>query len=73
MPKETKAPETKPAETPETEAPKPAVSYLKKEAGKIKTVVLYGLDKKTSSDVIMLAALDPVHNKCKLISLARDL
>lgn len=72
VPKETKAPETKPAETPETEDPKPAVSYLKKEAGKIKTVVLYGLDKKTSSDVIMLAALDPVHNKCKLISLARD-
>ncbi len=79
-PKETKPPETKPKETkpPET---KPAgeaitlgsnVSYLLPGASKIKTFVLYGLDRKTASDVVILTALDPVHNKCKIISIARD-
>ncbi|MBR4959808.1 MAG: LCP family protein [Clostridia bacterium] len=82
--KETKAPETRPAETKkETKAPetKPAgdiiqigsgVSYLKPGAEKIKLFVLYGLDEKKASDVIILTALDPVHNKCKIISIARD-
>ena len=72
---ETKPPETKPAET------KPAgeaiqlgsnVSYLLPGAEKIKVFVLYGLDKKAASDIVILAALDPVHNKCKIISIARD-
>ena len=74
-PPETKAPETKPPETkPVGDAVQigSGISYLKPGAEKIKLFVLYGLDKKTSSDIIILSALDPVHNKVKIISIARD-
>lgn len=72
---ETKAPETKPAETkPQGEAVQldQHVSYLLPGADKIKVFVVYGLDAKTASDVIILAAVDPIHNKVKIISVARD-
>lgn len=74
-PIETKPPETKPAET------KPIgdavqldkhVSYLLPGSNKIKVFVVYGLDAKTASDVIILTAVDPLHNKVKIISIARD-
>ena len=72
---ETKAPETKPAETkPQGEAVQldQHVSYLLTGADKIKVFVVYGLDAKTASDVIILTAVDPIHNKVKIISVARD-
>ncbi len=68
--KETRPAETKPQNT--TLQVGTSTSYLKPGAEKIKTFVLYGLDEKKASDVIILAALDPVHNKCKIISIARD-
>lgn len=72
---ETKTPETKPVET------KPVgdavqlnqhMSYLLPGSDKIKVFVSYGLDAKTASDVIILTAVDPIHNKVKIISIARD-
>ncbi len=77
---ETKAPETKPPETRPVET-KPVgdavqlnqhVSYLLPGSDKIKVFVAYGLDAKTASDVIILTAVDPIHNKVKIISIARD-
>ena len=77
---ETKAPETKPPETRPFET-KPVgdavqlnqhVSYLLPGSDKIKVFVAYGLDAKTASDVIILTAVDPIHNKVKIISIARD-
>ncbi len=82
---ETKVPETKPVETKPVET-KPVetkplgdavqidqhVSYLLPGSDKIKVFVVYGLDSKTASDVIILTAVDPIHNKVKIISVARD-
>lgn len=50
----------------------PRSSYLSSDAGKIQVFVLFGLDGVDSSDSVMLVALDRVHQKIKLISLARD-
>ena len=77
---ETKAPETRPPETKPVET-RPIgdavqldkhVSYLLPGSDKIKVFVVYGLDEKTASDVIILTAVDPIHNKVKIISIARD-
>ena len=77
---ETKAPETRPPETKPVET-RPIgdavqldkhVSYLLPGSDKIKVFVVYGLDAKTASDVIILTAVDPIHNKVKIISIARD-
>lgn len=75
-PPETSA-ETNPPDTAvETTAAKTAEeenrSYLLPGADKIKTFVLYGLDVKQASDAIILTAVDPVHTKLKIISIARD-
>ena len=48
------------------------MSYLLPGSDKIKVFVVYGLDAKTASDVIVLTAVDPLHNKVKIISVARD-
>lgn len=75
VPVETRPPETVPVET------KPVgdavqlnnhVSYLLPGSDKIKVFVAYGLDAKSASDVIILTAVDPIHNKVKIISIARD-
>ena len=50
----------------------PRSSYLSSDASKIQVFVLFGLDGVDSSDSVMLVALDRVHQKIKLISLARD-
>ena len=50
----------------------PRSSYLSSDASKIQVFVLFGLDGVNSSDSVMLVALDRVHQKIKLISLARD-
>lgn len=50
----------------------PTVSHLKPSASQIKTFVIYGLDDIDSSDCIIIVAVDPVHEKVKLISVARD-
>lgn len=47
-------------------------SYLLSGADRIKTFVLFGLDRYDSSDSIILIAVDPVHQKIKMISIARD-
>ena len=79
---ETSPPETSPPETnlPETAVETTAAKTVEKEnrsyllpgADKIKTFVLYGLDVKQASDAIILVALDTVHTKLKIISIARD-
>lgn len=50
----------------------PQTSYLKPGAQQIRTFVLFGLDRYDSSDSIILVAVDPVHRKIKMISIARD-
>ena len=63
---ETRPPETKPVETrPIGDAVQldKHVSYLLPGSDKIKVFVVYGLDAKTASDVIILTAVDPIHNK----------
>lgn len=50
----------------------PRSSYLSSDASKTQVFVLFGLDGVDSSDSVMLVALDRVHQKIKLISLARD-
>ena len=47
-------------------------SYLLEGADQISTFVLYGTDKVGSSDSIILIAVDRVHKKVKMISIARD-
>lgn len=47
-------------------------SYLLEGSDQISTFVLYGLDKVGSSDSIILIAVDRVHKKVKMISIARD-
>ena len=50
----------------------PRSSYLSSDASKIQVFVMFGLDSGSASDSVMLVALDRVHQKIKLISLARD-
>lgn len=50
----------------------PTVSHLLAGAEEIQTFVIYGLDSINSSDCIILVAVDPIHEKVKLISVARD-
>lgn len=47
-------------------------SYLLEGSEQISTFVLYGTDKKGSSDSIILLSVDRVHKKIKMISIARD-
>ncbi len=47
-------------------------SYLLEGSEQISTFVLYGTDKKGSSDSIILLSVDRVHKKIKMISISRD-
>lgn len=49
-----------------------SVSTLLPGYEKIKVVALYGTDLEDLSDCIIVCAIDPVHSKIKLISIARD-